>query len=61
MPQYKNMREERVVSREEYEQGYIERDGMTIRRRRYELIKELPDGRYLVRAAEPASPPQQQA
>jgi hypothetical protein len=55
------MREERVVSREEYEQGYIERDGMTIRRRRYELIKELPDGRYLVRAAEPASPPQQQA
>ena len=53
MPQSKNVREERVVTREQLEQGYLERDGLVVRKRPYELIRELPDGRYLVRAPEP--------
>ena len=56
MPQYKNVREERVVTREELERGYWERDGMTMRKRQWELISQLPDGRYLVRAPEPEKP-----
>ena len=53
MPQYKNVREERVVTEEQYNAGYIERDGMTVRKRPYELIRKLDDGTYLVRAPEP--------
>jgi hypothetical protein len=56
MPQYKNVREERVVTREELERGYWERDGITMRKRQWELIRQLPDGRYLVRAPEPEKP-----
>jgi hypothetical protein len=56
MPQYKKIAEERVVTREELERGYLEREGMVIRKRRYEVIRELPDGRFLVRPAE--QPPQ---
>ena len=51
VPQYRNVTEERIVTREQYEQGYLERDGLVVRKRRYELIRELPDGRLLVRAA----------
>lgn len=53
MPQYKNVREERIVTAEQYAQGYLERNGMVIRKRPYELIRELPDGTYLVRVPEP--------
>jgi hypothetical protein len=53
VPQYRKVTEERIVTREQYEQGYLERDGLVVRKRRYELIRELPDGRYLVRAPEP--------
>jgi hypothetical protein len=56
MPQYKNVREERVVTRDQLDDGYLERDGMTVRRRKWELIRQLPDGRYLVRAPEPEKP-----
>jgi hypothetical protein len=52
VPQYRNVTEERVVTREQFEQGYLERDGLVVRKRRYELIRELPDGRLLVRMAE---------
>jgi hypothetical protein len=52
MPQYRKVTEERIVTREEYERGYLERDGLVVRKRRYQLIKELPDGTYLVRASE---------
>ena len=57
MPQYRKNTEERIVTREQFEQGYFERDGFVVRKRRYELIKELPDGRYLVRA--PGQAPEQ--
>ena len=57
VPQYRKMGEERVVTREEFERGYFERDGIVVRKRRYELIRELPDGRYLVRA--PGQAPEQ--
>jgi hypothetical protein len=59
MPQYRKLAEERVVTREELERGYLERDGLVIRKRRYELIRELPDGRYLVRAPQQPTPPAQ--
>jgi len=52
MPQYRKVTEERVVTREQFERGYFERDGLVIKKRRYQLIRELPDGRYLVRAPE---------
>jgi hypothetical protein len=38
------------VSPEQYSQGYLERDGVVIRKRRYELVRKLADGNYLVRA-----------
>jgi hypothetical protein len=50
VPQYRKIAEERVVTREEYESGFLQREGIVIRKRRYELIRELPDGRFLVRA-----------
>ena len=50
MPQYRKVTEERIVTREQYEQGYLERDGLVVKKRPYELIRELPDGTYLVRA-----------
>jgi hypothetical protein len=59
MAQYQKLAEERIVTREELERGYFERDGLVIRKRRYELIRELPDGRYLVRAPQPPDNPQQ--
>jgi hypothetical protein len=59
MPQYRKLAEERVVTREELERGYFERDGIVVRKRRYELIRELPDGRYLVRAPQQANSPEQ--
>jgi hypothetical protein len=52
MPQYRNAPEERIVTREQYEAGYLERDGLVVRKRRYELIRKLEDGTYLVRAPE---------
>jgi hypothetical protein len=61
MPQYRKLAEERVVTREELDRGYFERDGIVVRKRRYELIRELPDGRYLVRAPQQASSPQSSA
>jgi hypothetical protein len=54
---------ERVVTPEQYAQGYFERDGMVVKRRPFELIRRLPDGNYLVRqpqsaqGAGPAAPP----
>jgi len=62
MPQYQRLAEERVVTREEYEHGFLQREGLVIRKRRYELIRELPDGRFLVRVPgqqEPAAEPEQ--
>src|SRR5262249_40104504 len=57
VPQYRSVTEERIVTREQYEHGYLERDGLVVRKRRYELIRELPDGRLLVRvAAKPEQP-----
>ena len=53
MPQYRKVTEERIVTREQFKQGYFERDGFSVKKRPYELIRELPDGRYLVRAPEP--------
>lgn len=50
MPQYKPAPEERVVTAEQYGQGYLVRDGMVVQMRPYELIRKLPDGTYLVRA-----------
>ena len=50
MPQYKPAPEERVVTEEQYGQGYLVRDGMVVQMRPYELIRKLPDGTYLVRA-----------
>src|SRR5262245_66237032 len=51
MPQFQKGAEERIVSAEEYGRGYLERDGMVVRKRAYVLIRELEDGRYLVRVA----------
>lgn len=59
MGRYERVAEERIVTREELERGYFERDGLVIRKRRYELIRELPDGRFLVRAPQQPSAPQQ--
>ena len=56
MPQYQKLAEERIVTREELERGYLERAGLVVRKRRYELIRELPDGRFLVRAPQPEQP-----
>ncbi len=53
MVQYRSAPEERVVTPEQYGQGYLERDGMVVKKRPYELIRRLPDGNYLVRAPEP--------
>jgi hypothetical protein len=53
MMQYRNAPDERIVTPEQYGQGYLEREGMVVRKRRYELIRKLPDGNYLVRAPEP--------
>jgi hypothetical protein len=50
MPQFKPAPEERVVTEEQYGQGYLVRDGMVVQMRPYELIRKLPDGTYLVRA-----------
>ena len=50
MVQYSPAPEERVVTEEQYGQGYLVRDGMVVQRRPYELIRKLPDGTYLVRA-----------
>ena len=57
MPQYKPAPEERVVTEEQYGQGYLVRNGMVVQMRPYELIRKLPDGTYLVRA--PDTPKQQ--
>jgi hypothetical protein len=57
MAQYQKVAEERIVTREELERGFFERDGLVVRKRRYEVIRELEDGRFLVRASQP--PPQQ--
>ena len=53
MVQYRPAPEERVVTEEQYGQGYLVRDGMVVRKLKYELIRRLPDGNYLVRAPEP--------
>jgi hypothetical protein len=53
MVQYRNAPEERVVTAEQYAQGYLVRDGMVVKKLPYELIRRLPDGTYLVRAPEP--------
>ncbi len=52
MVQYKSAPNERIVTAEQYAQGYLERDGLVIKKRPYELIRRLPDGNYLVRAPE---------
>ena len=44
MVQYRSAPEERVVTAEQYAQGYLERDGMVVKKRPYELIRRLPDG-----------------
>jgi hypothetical protein len=49
---YKSAPEERIVSPEQYADGYLERDGLVFKKRPYELIRKLPDGNYLVRAPE---------
>lgn len=53
MAQYRNTLQERVVTPEQYGQGYLVRDGMVVKKLQYELIRRLPDGNYLVRAPEP--------
>jgi hypothetical protein len=54
MPEYQRGVKEFIVSAEQYRRGYLERDGMVVKKREYELIRELPDGNYLVRAPEGA-------
>ena len=63
MAQYRKIAEERIVTRDQLGQGYIERDGLVIKKRQYEVIRELPDGTFLVRApAEPGDgPPAEQS
>jgi hypothetical protein len=53
MVEYRKAPNERVVTAEQYAQGYLERDGMLVKKRSYELIRRLPDGTYLVRVPEP--------
>lgn len=53
MVEYRKAAQERVVTPEQYGQGYLVRDGMVVKKLRYELIRRLPDGNYLVRAPEP--------
>jgi hypothetical protein len=50
MPQHQKVTQELVVTPEQYAQGYLERDGIVIRKRPYQLIRRLPDGNYVVRA-----------
>ena len=52
MVQYRPAPEERIVTEQQYGQGYLVRDGMVVKRLKYELIRRLPDGTYLVRAPE---------
>src|SRR5207247_553108 len=52
VPKHQKSVKELVVTQEQYDQGYLERDGVVIRKRAYELIRRLPDGTYLVRAPE---------
>jgi hypothetical protein len=52
MPQHQKSYQELVVTKEQYGQGYLERDGLVIKKRPYELIRELPDGNYVVRVPE---------
>jgi hypothetical protein len=54
VPAYRPAPDEQVVSAEQYAQGYLERNGLVIKKRPYELIRRLPDGNYVVRA--PAAP-----
>lgn len=53
MPQYQKGVKELVITAEQFERGYLERDGMVVKKRPYELIEKLADGTYLVRAPEP--------
>jgi hypothetical protein len=54
MPAYRPAPDEQVVSAEQYAQGYLERNGLVIKKRPYDLIRRLPDGNYVVRSPAPA-------
>jgi hypothetical protein len=41
--------QELTVTRDEFSRGYLTWDGATCTRRPYDLVRELPDGRLLVR------------
>lgn len=47
----------RVVTPEQYSQGYLELQGMIARERRYSLIRKLEDGNLLVREPQAVTPP----
>jgi hypothetical protein len=53
VPQHQKSYQELVVTADQYAQGYLVRDGMVIKKRPYELVRELPDGKYVVRAPQP--------
>jgi hypothetical protein len=50
VPQHQKSYQELVVSPQQYSEGYLEREGVVIRKRQYELVRKLADGNYLVRA-----------
>jgi hypothetical protein len=59
MPEFQKAVKELIVTAEQYRRGYLDRDGMVVKKKEYELIRELPDGNYLVRAPEGATPASQ--
>jgi hypothetical protein len=59
MPQYQNIPKEQIVTRDQLDEGYLERNGLVFRKRKYVVIRELEDGRFLVRVHAPEQPEQQ--
>lgn len=53
VPQHQKGVKELVLTQEQYDRGYLDRDGMVVQKRPYDLIRKLPDGNYLVRAPDP--------
>jgi hypothetical protein len=59
MPQYQNIPKEQIVTRDQLDEGYLERNGLVFRKRKYVVIRELEDGRFLVQVQAPDAPEQQ--
>jgi hypothetical protein len=59
MPKYQNIPKEQIVTRDQLDEGYLERNGLVFRKRKYVVIRELEDGRFLVQVPVPEEPAQQ--